>query len=50
MKLRKYQCDRCGLVFDNLSELQGVSPRCVERVWDLCPKCLKEFIEDFMGE
>ena len=43
MKLHKYKCDRCGKVFDELMELQGVSARCIERVWDICPSCLEEF-------
>ena len=43
MKLAEYQCDRCGKKYNELMELQGVSARCVERVWDICPECLKKF-------
>ena len=48
MKLLKYKCDRCGKIYNELMELQGVSVRCVERVWDICPECLEKFRE-FMG-
>lgn len=49
MKVNHYLCDRCGEKFEEKHELQGVSPRCVERTWDICPACLRIFI-DWMDE
>lgn len=48
------RCDRCGKYFElkvwqDDIEIHGVSPRCSERVWRLCPDCLYKLIEFIDG-
>lgn len=48
------RCDKCGKYFElkvwqDDIEIHGVSPRCSERVWRLCPDCLSELIEFIDG-
>lgn len=48
----KHKCDRCGKkytpkVMDSKGtypRIMGISERCVERVWEVCDKCLAEII------
>lgn len=44
------KCDRCGRkirikTWEDDMQIHGVSKRCSERVWQVCPECLKEIIE-----
>ena len=46
------KCDRCGKkiiikTWKDDMQIHGVSPRCSERVWQVCSECLSKVI-DFM--
>lgn len=52
-KLRIVTCDRCGIKYTRFYEehkyygfprIHGISERCVERGWEVCPNCLRKFI------
>jgi len=53
-KTRKVKCDRCGVKYKRYYEehrnlgvprIEGISERCVERGWEVCPVCLAAFIK-----
>lgn len=57
-KTRIVKCDRCGIryarfyeehAFRGVPRIEGISERCVERGWEVCPNCLAAFI-NFMDK
>ena len=57
-KKRTVKCDCCGIKYTRwhvdhkdygYPRILGVSYRCIERAWEVCPKCLDRIVEFMDG-